>query len=92
MRGLVESTGRSVLVARSAGDSQGREFYAISDAELGVHVRQVCLDGGPAHEEPGPDLGIRKALGDQADDVEFGAGEAGPALRRPAAAAAPRVA
>src|SRR3954452_6511791 len=46
------------------------------------------LHRAPAHQEAGADLRVGQALGDEADDLEFGRREAGPAGGRAAPAAA----
>src|ERR1700744_671035 len=47
------------------------DLYPVPQAELGQDARDVALDGGLAEVEPGGDLGVRPALGHEADDPEF---------------------
>src|SRR4051794_34250843 len=54
---------------RLVGENHG--LHAISQAELGQHVRDVRLDRVLAEHEPGGDLGVREPLGDEAQDVEL---------------------
>src|SRR5271169_840625 len=70
----VRSSGGQVL-----GGCLGGEFGAGGDAELGEDVRQVRLDGAGGDEQPPGDGVVPQAFADQADDLQFGGGQAGPA-------------
>ena len=65
------------------------EFGPGGDAELGEDVRQVHLDGAGGNEQPLGDGVVPQPIAHQADDLQFGGGEAGPADRGPLASAAP---
>src|SRR6185503_14280748 len=52
------------------------ELHPRLDAELGVDLRKVGLDGADADEELGRDLLVRPALGDEAGDAELCLGQA----------------
>src|SRR4051794_36214417 len=47
------------------------ELAARRDSELGEHVAQVVIDGAPAEEEPGSDLPVGRALGNEAGDLHL---------------------
>jgi hypothetical protein len=49
---------------------------AVAEAELGEGARNVAFDGGFAEIKLGSDLGVRQALGNQADDADFAVAEA----------------
>ena len=55
------------------------EFGAGGDVELGEDVGQVHLDGAGGDEQPPGDGLVPQAFADQADDLSFGRGQAGPA-------------
>ena len=61
--------------------SLGGELGAVGDAELGVDVRQVCLDGVATHEQVHCDLRVGAPAADLLDDSALGGGEACPAGR-----------
>src|SRR5580704_7217059 len=78
------ATAGGVLPVRSSGGQVlggclGGEFGAGGDAELGEDVGQVHLDGTGSDEQPPGDGVVPQAFGDQADDLQFGGGQAGPA-------------
>src|SRR3954468_11160312 len=74
---------------RSPGrDRGGGELGPAGGVEFAEDVREVRLHRAAAHEEAGADLRIGEAFGDQADDLEFGRRETGPAAGRAAPAAA----
>jgi hypothetical protein len=50
---------------------------AVAVAELGQHVSDMGLDGFRADDELRGDLGVRQALGDQAQDLALAVGEPG---------------
>src|SRR5215472_9155211 len=64
------------------------EFGPGGDAELGEDVRQVHLDGAGGDEQAPGDGVVPQAFAHEADDLQFGGGEAGPAGRGPLASAA----
>src|SRR5204863_6797765 len=66
----------------------GGELGPVRGVEFGEDVREVRLHRAAAHQEAGTDLRIGQALGDEADDVDLGRCEAGPAGGRAAPAAA----
>jgi hypothetical protein len=47
------------------------DLHPVAQIEFGEDAGDVALDGGLAEAEPGGDLGVGQALGDQPDDVEF---------------------
>jgi hypothetical protein len=55
------------------------EFGAGGDAELGVDVRQVHLDGAGGDEQAPGDGVVAQAVAGEAGDLSFGGGQAGPA-------------
>jgi hypothetical protein len=78
------ATGSASLLVRSPGGLILRgclcgQFGAGGDAELGEDVGQVHLDGAGGDEQPPGDGIVPQAFGDQADDLSFGGGQAGPA-------------
>jgi hypothetical protein len=78
------ATAGGVLPARSSGGQvlgccPGGEFGAGGDAELGEDMGQVHLDGARSDEKPPGDGVVPQAFADQADDLSFGGGQAGPA-------------
>src|SRR5271165_2004200 len=87
---------RSVAPARTVSSGGkvvcgglGGQFGAGGDAELGEDVGQVHLDGAGGDEQPPGDGFVPQALAGQADDLQFGRGQAGPARGGPFATAAP---
>src|SRR5438128_11306016 len=62
-------------VKRSAGKYQVEEFRAAGDAELGVHLRQVLLDGLLAVAHHRADLGRGEPLEHQARHFLFFLGQ-----------------
>lgn len=52
------------------------------DAELGVDVGQVGLDGGLGEAEPVADALVGQAVGDQTEDFRLAAGQGGTGVRR----------
>src|SRR5204863_7759272 len=65
--------GRLASEARFAGTHD--RLGSIGDAELVEDVRDVVADRLVADAEPGPDLGVRAALGDQLEDLVLAVGE-----------------
>ena len=55
------------------------QFGAGGDTELGEDVGQVHFDGADGDEQPPGDGVVPQAFADQADDLPFGGGQAGPA-------------
>ena len=55
------------------------QFGAAGDAKFGENVRQVHLDGAGSNEQPPGDGLVPQAFADQAGNLPFGRGQAGPA-------------
>src|ERR1700730_9650368 len=90
---LLRETGGRVVLAGSAGGLVPcgclcGQSGAGGDAELGEDVGQVHLDGAGGDEQPPGDGVVPQALADEADDLQFGGGQAGPAGSRAFASAA----
>src|SRR5580704_15026613 len=77
------SSGGQVLCGCLCG-----EFGAGGDAELAEDVGQVHLDGAGRDEQPPGDGVVAQAFADEADDLQFGGSQAGPAGGEAFAAAA----
>ena len=84
---LTRSSGGQIVCGCLCG-----QFGAGGEAELGEDVRQVRLDGAGGDEQAPGDGLVPQAVADQADDLQFGGGQAGPAGGGSFAAAALRAA
>src|SRR5215218_11371214 len=73
--------GGSGLLAQALGNDC-RQLCAVADAELGVDVREVGLDGGSRHEKLLADLRVGETCRGMADDLELRWGQAVPAGHR----------
>src|SRR5690242_16305433 len=72
---------------RSAAGNRGGELSPGPHAELAQGTRHVILDGARTYPEPGRDLGIGQAAGDEVRHITLSWGQARPAERGPPARA-----
>ena len=66
---------RRALPCRSSPNEPGGDLGAVVQAKLVHHVEHVVLGGPDRQAQPGRDLLVRQALGDQADDLQLAIGQ-----------------